>query len=370
MLFSCYGKPDSEDVEDADAAETAKDGLKVITFQPGRIGIQADWVTGIITEVVPGGSAERFGVKEDWVLLCVDEKPYSKDLLRAKSNGKEPFSVTFRTRSPGRAMMHYNKAWDAQNVWTLPIAKEVVQEAAQIYTDEVMPEYMSLAPSMPSMPARKCWPFKTASGNSFCVTRSDLKTSFSDLVWISVDDEATYRRFEHLFYRSGAADYFMPWVDHDQGLRLFAIEFMTRSVAREPAFHCDNRPWVGTDCLKLILPITPRPERCHGLNLLYKSLDGEVHTYTYTNGEAIVFGSEFWHSTEPGESEEPITFLVFTFGTDRPELWPYIARTVGLPRRFMCNASGQFEETSTAQRHELDEILRKLPSSTSSCALL
>eukprot|EP00418_Pyrodinium_bahamense_P030391 CAMPEP_0179136156 /NCGR_PEP_ID=MMETSP0796-20121207/64865_1 /TAXON_ID=73915 /ORGANISM="Pyrodinium bahamense, Strain pbaha01" /LENGTH=122 /DNA_ID=CAMNT_0020835219 /DNA_START=272 /DNA_END=640 /DNA_ORIENTATION=- len=122
------------------------------------------------------------------------------------------------------------------------------------------------------------------------------------------------------------------------------------------------------------MPITPYPEGCRGLNLLYKSLDGEAHTYVYRHGEAIVFGSGFEHSTEPGESETPLAFLGFTFGTDRQDMWPYISRTVGLTRRFVCNASGQFEQTTTSHVHDMDEAVRAVFASSglgnATCMLL
>ena len=59
--------------------------------------------------------------------------------------------------------------------------------------------------------------------------------------------------------------------------------------------------------------------------------DTGVRRYTYTFGKALVFGSGFRHSTEPGRAAagaSPHAYLCFTFGSDMPEHWPLIAQTV------------------------------------------
>ena len=58
---------------------------------------------------------------------------------------------------------------------------------------------------------------------------------------------------------------------------------------------------------------------------------GATRRYEYARGKAIVFGSGFRHSTEPGRAAagaSPHAYLCFTFGTDLPEHWPHIAQTV------------------------------------------
>ena len=58
---------------------------------------------------------------------------------------------------------------------------------------------------------------------------------------------------------------------------------------------------------------------------------GATRRYDYTLGKAIVFGSGFRHSTEPGRAAagtSPHVYLCFTFGSDMPEHWPLIAQTV------------------------------------------
>ena len=67
--------------------------------------------------------------------------------------------------------------------------------------------------------------------------------------------------------------------------------------------------------------------------LQYLDLDGQMQQYRYRRGEAMCFGSDFMHSTEPGSASAadggPHVYLCFTFGTDRNEYWPHIYETQG-----------------------------------------
>ena len=65
---------------------------------------------------------------------------------------------------------------------------------------------------------------------------------------------------------------------------------------------------VGTDALTLIAPLKDFPET-DSFQLTYHAAAGGTQRYVYRKGKAIVFGSGFHHSTEPGESQagEPHT---------------------------------------------------------------
>mmetsp|Transcript_40601 Transcript_40601/g.91583 ORF Transcript_40601/g.91583 Transcript_40601/m.91583 type:complete len:353 (+) Transcript_40601:66-1124(+) len=341
-----------------EAVEDSADGpVKALEFQPGRLGIAADWTTGLLTEVTKGGQAERLGIHVGWQLQSVNGQPYSEVLLLAAVEAAKPFMVVFRKEQPGRAQLHNNTAMNAHNVWTFPIKSEAIEEAARLFKEEVLPEYLSAKESglqaLGSLPV-KCSPLKTISGGRFLATQP---LSFpSDIAWISVDDEGTYRQFERLAQQSGILEQCSPMVDHDRGLRIFNSYFVVRSVAHDANMHCDYVKEVGTDALTLMTPITPRLDGDRGFNLLYRSLDGELHTYTYRKGEAVVFGAGFEHSTEPGESAEPSAFLCFTFGTDREELWPQIARTINTQSRIVCTPSGQLKLSRLGQCMERGEL--------------
>merc|ERR1712228_738137 len=55
-----------------------EDDTKVVVFEPGSdIGIDADWDSGVVEEVRPGGQAERAGVKTGWKFHLLEDTPYS-----------------------------------------------------------------------------------------------------------------------------------------------------------------------------------------------------------------------------------------------------------------------------------------------------
>lgn len=57
--------------------------------------------------------------------------------------------------------------------------------------------------------------------------------------------------------------------------------------------------------------------------------------YVYKPDKAIAFGASFLHSTEPGWRAAPVAFLCFTFGSDLPEHWENIRKTVGYQGRYI-----------------------------------
>ena len=70
-----------------------------------------------------------------------------------------------------------------------------------------------------------------------------------------------------------------------------------------------------------------------------------IARYEYKKGKAIVFGSEFVHSTEPGsagDGREPHAYLSFTFGSDDEALWPLVASAVvdSDQSRILASANG------------------------------
>ena len=66
--------------------------------------------------------------------------------------------------------------------------------------------------------------------------------------------------------------------------------------------------------------------------------------YEYAFGKALVFGSGFRHSTEPGRAAAGTSlhaYLCFTFGTDEQRRWPEIARTLDTQSRVVKHPDGQ-----------------------------
>nr|WP_314446852.1 hypothetical protein [uncultured Sphingomonas sp.] len=161
----------------------------------------------------------------------------------------------------------------------------------------------------------------------------------SDIRWISAAEERTFARFEAAF---DALDVGAAVADHvavDRAIRLFQGFVVVRSECRQPDFHLD---WAdaGNQAFTLLTPIgQPTP----GFGLLFKTLTGETRSYDYREGEAVIFGDHFLHSTAPGRSEQPTALLSFTFGTDRMEDWPAIRKTAGFQGGLVRRPDGVFE---------------------------
>lgn len=103
---ACNSAPESYDVGNA-----AFDGLvswsvshpsysgvsetRIVTLQPGSIGISYTSASGVITDVDKGGCAEDIGIRKGWRFLALDGQPYSNSLLVSKRGGATAYEVTF-----------------------------------------------------------------------------------------------------------------------------------------------------------------------------------------------------------------------------------------------------------------------------------
>ena len=151
---------------------------------------------------------------------------------------------------------------------------------------------------------------------------------------------------------------------------------VVRSRCSAHNWHTDYKRSVGTDALTLITPLcdfdetatfqlayrpSPRPGEHAYVQVVEKQGDqaeeqgagsrehgthaGErpVRRYEYTKGRAVVFGSQFEHSTEPGEGRDAQchAYLCFTFGTDKQEKWAEIERTLGTQSRVVVHPNGE-----------------------------
>ena len=161
----------------------------------------------------------------------------------------------------------------------------------------------------------------------------------SDILWISANSPETFERFENAFARLGVAAHVAPYLDLDREVRLYAGFLVTRRSCSKPNFHVD---WERTNNEAFTL-ITPVSDNATGFGLLYRKLNGEIGEYEYTPGEAIIFGDHFSHSTKPGETDEPVALLSFTFGTDKMVHWDKIFRTAGYQSRLIRRPDGEFE---------------------------
>lgn len=70
--------------------------LREVTFQSGQIGITADWQTGVVTSVDPGGQAQQNGVQEQWAVVQVNGNKYTETLILEVLTGAEPYTLVFQ----------------------------------------------------------------------------------------------------------------------------------------------------------------------------------------------------------------------------------------------------------------------------------
>lgn len=166
----------------------------------------------------------------------------------------------------------------------------------------------------------------------------------SDVSWLTPKTEADFALFQSAFDRLGVATHVQPYLDLSERVRLYGAHFVSRRRCSEPDFHLD---WVDTNNEAFTL-LTPLTDNAVGFGLLYKRLDGTVGEYDYKLGEALILGDNFVHSTKPGSSEKPVVLLSFTFGTDRMEHWPSIAKTAARQGGIVRRPDGVFEQHSAS----------------------
>lgn len=145
----------------------------------------------------------------------------------------------------------------------------------------------------------------------------------SDIRWVTQYDEPTYRYFERVFDDLGIAAHVADKVETDREIVLYTSMLVCRSHCTEPKFH---RDWTDLDNRAFTL-LTPLSDNIGDFDLVYRSFRGEPLTYPYRARRGILFGDHFWHSTAPGQTDEPVVLLAFQFGTDRMEYYPQILKS-------------------------------------------
>ena len=168
-----------------------------------------------------------------------------------------------------------------------------------------------------------------------------------------VDLRGRRRHVRHLrrhLLELGVAEALRPYIDCDEGVRLYSSFYVVRSTCDAPNLHTDWGDAVGCNAFTLLAPLEDYTTA--DFQLLYQNGDrkGPLRQYTYKAGEAIVFSSKFVHSTEPGcavdGSGRPHAFLCWTFGSDKEEHWVAIEPTIGgYQSRFMRTYDNKFKLT-------------------------
>jgi hypothetical protein len=179
----------------------------------------------------------------------------------------------------------------------------------------------------------------------------------SDIRWYSARSQSQFARFRSIFEQLGIARHVVPYVDVADEVRLYNSFLVIRSECTQADFHAD---WANANNEGFTL-LTPLTANCSGFGLLYRKLDGSIGEYEYKQGEALIFGDDFIHSTKPGISDEPVVLLCFNFGSDKMEHWPRIERTAARQGILICRPDGQFYRRPivTRLRNAVGRALRK-----------
>lgn len=146
-----------------------------------------------------------------------------------------------------------------------------------------------------------------------------------DLRWVSSGNRKGFSFFEEYFHKLKIEEKTKAVLGDCGDLIMYSGFFVIRSHMTAPHFHYDYSEGVGMSALTLMTPINSIGVAGH---LLYEDLAGDERTYHYSPGNAVAFGANFAHSTQPFESETPFRFLCFTYGVKDADRWDLIAETV------------------------------------------
>lgn len=258
---------------------------------------------------------------------------------------------------------YYNQRLGAHNVWEVELDASLVDEAGAIVSEG--------SPFAQLVGGGAAYvPITTRRGDHFFAHR--VSQWNSNICWISCDNARAFDRFNRLFSRMGLAEYFGGVVPHARSLQMYNAFYVTRSWCKEHNFHTDYSARVGTNALTLITPVADYREK-DSFQLSYEKRGAEhlvgqrgtppeLARYTYKKGTAIVFGSGFVHSTEPGAAAEGEThaYLCFTFGTDSMASWSDITSTIGTQSRLVREPNGELALSAFGKDLEqLDEARRQ-----------
>jgi hypothetical protein len=160
----------------------------------------------------------------------------------------------------------------------------------------------------------------------------------SDIKWLAPATVSSFRFFDQCFRRLGVVEHVAPFLDLNRAPVMYCPFLVVRKICREAHFHSD---WldVGNQAFTLITPLSKNASE---LGLVYHQYDGSVAEYTYREGQGVIFGDNFVHSTKPGVATRDIYLLSFTFGTDKMKYWKAMSRTAGYQSELFRLPNGLF----------------------------
>ena len=159
----------------------------------------------------------------------------------------------------------------------------------------------------------------------------------SPLIWVSSHNAYTHGIFQRFFESLQIVDGVKQLVDYDTRIVVYCGFFVMGNYASEEKWHVDYQ--TGSNAFTLLTPLF-EPDESHG-DLLYYNQNSEVAKYEYRVQEAILFGDDFYHSTETYSRTDNIRVLLsLTLGTDKLKYWPKLEKTVGHQSEFVILPCG------------------------------
>lgn len=160
----------------------------------------------------------------------------------------------------------------------------------------------------------------------------------SDISWLSPNSLNDFKIFDKMFNLINANKLLKDALNLKFDLISYCGFLVVRSSCESIDFHTDWRD-LG---LKAFTLITPLVEQGHDLGLVYTKSDSTTGNYFYKPGEAIVFGSDFVHSTMPSKSKRKIVLLSFTFGINDMNYFPLISKCISSQSNLYRLPNGDF----------------------------
>ena len=199
---------------------------------------------------------------------------------------------------------YHNSRLNAANVWCTDVSPERVAEAAATFERcDLRAAHKRLDITQKSS-REQVVSGDCGAGYRFFAHHAGWN---SDVSWISCDDQPTHAAFLSLFERMGLAEKFSAIVGDASGdIHMFTAFFVVRSSCAKPDMHEDygrrTRTHARMHALTAMIPLYEEYADVPDFQLLYVDADQRTRQYRYKHGEAIVFGTGFVHSTEPGRA--------------------------------------------------------------------
>jgi hypothetical protein len=215
----------------------------------------------------------------------------------------------------------YNPQLHAYNLLEVDVPVDVVKDLFQGYRRDVAPHYDTHRSThdfclvTPYAPGVQTW--------GSLVDDNEVR---SDIRWYSVNNPATYDKYQQQVERLGLLERVREHrlVPETEDLTVLSIFFIPRSFSKKFQFHEDWPEEVGSQVVTFLVPLSDD----FSIHMVYKDEDDEIRHYNYTMGKAIGVGGGLLHSTGVGHAETQNVLLCVYIGGRNEEMWEHALDTI------------------------------------------